>query len=268
MKTSIKHGLNQAGKEPLIRVEHLYKSFGSIQVLKGVSLEMYPGQVVAIVGDNGSGKSTLAQLLLKLYNVPNGSIRLDGVDLNTRLTPKKSLTEGIATVYQDLSLDNFRDVAGNIFLGQELIKWGFYLDYPAMEREAVKLLQELNIKIPNPRLPVGYLSGGQRQGVAIARAVYQGKEIMIFDEPTAAMGVREAATTLNLIKSLANRGISVIIISHNLFQVFDIAHRVCIMRNGIIIKDIATEDSSPEEVHQSIIGMDDLEGRMEPAHAY
>lgn len=267
MKTSIKHGLNQAGKEPLIRVEHLYKSFGSIQVLKGVSLEMYPGQVVAIVGDNGSGKSTLIKILSGSYQPDSGSIYIHN-NHYTRLTPKKSLTEGIATVYQDLSLDNFRDVAGNIFLGQELIKWGFYLDYPAMEREAVKLLQELNIKIPNPRLPVGYLSGGQRQGVAIARAVYQGKEIMIFDEPTAAMGVREASTTLNLIKSLANRGISVIIISHNLFQVFDIAHRVCIMRNGIIIKDIATEDSSPEEVHQSIIGMDGLEGRMEPAYAY
>jgi len=260
--------LSQENKtnSPLVRLEGIHKSFGSIHVLRGVDLELHPGQVIAIVGDNGSGKSTLINILSGGHSPDRGAIYVDNRRYSS-LTPKKSIAEGIATVYQDLSLDNFRDSVGNIFLGQELTKFGFYLDYPSMEKKAIAILKELNINIPDPRLPVGYLSGGQRQGVAIARAIFQGKEIMIFDEPTAAMGVRETATTLNLIKSLATRGISVVIVSHNLFQVFDIAHRVCIIRNGVIIENISTADSSPQLVHQSIIGKDDAIEEMESSYA-
>jgi ABC-type sugar transport system ATPase subunit len=252
-------------KTPVIRVQNIHKNFGSIHVLRGVNLEVYPGEAVALVGDNGSGKSTLIKILSGTYKPAQGSIYIHN-KLIERLTPKKALSEGIATVYQDLSLDNYRDVTGNIFLGQELTKWGLVLDYPAMEQEAIRLLKELNINIPDPSVPVGYLSGGQRQGVAIARAVFQGKEIMIFDEPTAAMGVKETATTLKLIHSLTKRGIAVIIVSHNLFQVFDIAHRVCIIKRGTIVKDILTEDSSPQEVHRSLIAQTELEDRMEQSN--
>lgn len=246
---------SNSGISPLVKLENIHKSFGSINVLNGVNMELYPGEVVAIVGDNGSGKSTLINILSGSFGPDCGSIYIRNKHFD-RLTPKKSLAAGIATVYQDLSLDNFRDSVGNIFLGQELTKWGFYLDYPAMKKRAIEILNELNINIPDPSIPVGYLSGGQRQGVAIARAVFQGKEIMMFDEPTAAMGVRETTSTLNLIKSLAVSGISVVIVSHNLFQVFDIAHRVCIIRNGIIIENIATSESSPQLVHQSITSKD------------
>jgi len=254
--------MSNISKVPVIKVENINKSFGSIHVLRGVNLEVYPGEAVALVGDNGSGKSTLIKILSGTYGPDKGSIYIHNKQIE-HLTPKKALAEGIATVYQDLSLDNYRDVTGNIFLGQEITKWGFFLDYPAMEAIAIDLLKKLKINIPDPRVPVGYLSGGQRQGVAIARAVFQGKEIMIFDEPTAAMGVKETATTLKLIHSLTEQGIAVIIVSHNLFQVFDIAHRVCIMKHGRIVKEIPTGDSSPQEVHQSLIGQTGLEDRME-----
>jgi ABC-type sugar transport system ATPase subunit len=251
MKNQEKKDIN-TGKKPIIRLENIHKSFGYNHVLRGVNLELYPDEIVAIVGDNGSGKSTLIKILSGSLQPDQGTIYIKDQPYSS-LTPRKAIEAGITTVYQDLSLDNYRDVAGNIFLGQELTKGKFYLDYPRMRQASAEILKKLDINIPDPTVPVGHLSGGQRQGVAIARAVFQCTEGIIFDEPTAAMGVRETTKTLQLIKSLVTRGIWAIVVSHNLFQVFDIAHRVCIVRQGKIIENIATQDSTPQEIHQAIM---------------
>lgn len=227
------------------------KSFGRIVALKDVSMNIEENKITAIVGDNGSGKSTLIKILSGTLKPDSGSIHIDGNDYEY-LTPKLAYENGIATVYQDLALDNFRDVAGNIFLGKEITKFGFVLDYKEMYRQTELLLNDLNIDIPYLRTPVGYLSGGQRQAIAIARAIFQGRRLIIFDEPTAAMGVKESEAVNGLIKSLANKGFTVVIISHDVYQVFDIAHRIFIMKHGEVVEDVIKSDITPSELKHRI----------------
>lgn len=219
-------------------LENISKSFGKINALNNVNIDIEKNKITAIVGDNGSGKSTLIKILSGSLKPDSGNIYIDGENYKY-LTPKLAHEKGISTVYQDLSLDNYRDVSGNIFLGRELTKYGFILDYERMEDKTETLLKDLDIHIPYFKTPVGYLSGGQRQSVAIARAIFQGKNLIIFDEPTAAMGVKETKATNELIKSLPDRGFTVLVISHDMHQVLHLADRIFIMEHGEIIDNVS-----------------------------
>lgn len=239
-------------KRPFFETKDIYKSFGHVQALRGVSMNAYEGEVLAIVGDNGAGKSTLIKILSGVLHPDSGLVRIDDKEYQD-LTPRKAIEAGVSTVYQDLALGNTMDVASNLFLGSELTKYGF-LKKKKMNEEARKLLNSLDIQIPDVTVPVGNLSGGQRQGVAVARLVHNGGKLLIFDEPTAAMGLNESNAVLKLIKKLAGEGFTVIIISHNLPHVFYISDRICVMRQGKVIKELKTQDTTMDEVVSMITG--------------
>ena len=212
----------------------------------------YEGEVLAIVGDNGAGKSTLIKIMSGVLSPDAGIIQISG-ERYKRLTPKLAGEIGVSTVYQDLALGNTMDVTANLFLGEEISKFGF-LKKKEMNRQAEKLLIDLDINIPDVTVPVGNLSGGQRQGVAVARLVHRGGKLLIFDEPTAAMVVNESNAVLRLIKRLANQGYAVIVISHNMPQVFHVSDRICVMRQGRVMKELKTVDTTMDEVVSLITG--------------
>lgn len=238
--------------KPMIQMDGIVKQFGSITALDNMNFQAFGGEITAIVGDNGSGKSTLIQILTGCLKPDQGVIRIKDRIFRS-LTVKEAMEQGITAVYQDLALDNCKDCAGNLFLGRELLRFGLFLDHRAMYRESERLLKQLHIHIPDIRQPVEKMSGGQRQAVAIARAVYQNGDIMIFDEPTSAMGMKETARIMKLFCALKEQGKTIILISHNLFQVFDISDRICVIKNGRQVDSFLTKDSSPEQLYQTII---------------
>lgn len=235
----------------IISVSGLCKSFGPITALRDVTLSVQEGQTTAIVGDNGSGKSTLIKLLSGNLAPDAGSITVEGREY-PRLSIAQALQMGIRTAYQDLSLDDCKNSYENIFLGHEWMR-GPFLDRRRMKREAAALLERLEIAIPDLTEPVRVLSGGQRQGLAIARAMLQPGQLLLLDEPTAAMGIRESHQTMQLLRRLRAEGHTLLIVSHDIYQVFDIADRIFVMRAGRCIADIIAADSSPEELHRLIL---------------
>lgn len=232
--------------ESYVRLQHIYKSFNHIKALEDVSIQAYKGEVLAIVGDNGAGKSTLIKVLSGVLQPDSGQIQI-GDKKYDGLSVKTASRAGVSTVYQDLALANTLDVTTNIFIGQEVIKRRL-LQKKEMKRKAWQLLNSLDVDIPDTSEIVGNLSGGQRQSVAVARLINKGGEVLIFDEPTAAMGVVESSKTLKLIKNLAKRGMVVILICHNLAQVFQVADRIAVMRHGKVLVEKPIEQSSMHEV--------------------
>ncbi len=220
-----------ADQEPLLSVTGLVKRFGAVEALSGVDLEVASGQVTALVGDNGAGKSTLIKTISGIWEPDGGQIRWDGEVVRIR-GPKGASSLGIATVYQDLALCDNLDIVQNMFLGRELLSRRL-LDESSMELRAKQTLSDLSVTtVRSIRQQVGSLSGGQRQAVAVARAVMQNARLVIMDEPTAALGVSQTAMVLDLIGSLRARNIAVLVISHNLNEVFAVADRIAVLYLG------------------------------------
>ncbi len=222
---------------PILEARGIVKRYGHVVALDGADLELYPGEILAIIGDNGAGKSTLIKALSGALQPDDGEIRLDGEPVHFR-SPRDARRAGIETVYQDLAVAPALDIASNIFLGRELRRRGpqgsvlRMLNKGAMRREATRQFAELKIGIRSMAQPVENLSGGQRQGVAVARAATWAKRVVIMDEPTAALGVKETRQVLDLIQRVRERGLPVILISHDMPHVFELADRIQIMRLG------------------------------------
>lgn len=232
---------------PDLKMAGISKAFGHIQALDRVDLELYCGQVVALLGDNGAGKSTLIKILSGVYQADAGAIYVDGRPAEIR-SPMDAQNIGIATVFQDLTLVPNRDVASNIYLGREPTRLGIFLDRRKMYADSQAVLGALCIKLPSVRVNTVDLSGGQRQAVAIARAVARGGRFIIMDEPTAALGVEQTRMVHALIADLRAQGHAVLIITHNMAHVFVIADRMVVLRHGKRVGACRKTETSPEEL--------------------
>jgi D-xylose transport system ATP-binding protein len=243
---------------PLLSLRGVSKRFGAVQALGGVDFEVSAGEVVGLVGDNGAGKSTLVKTISGIYSPDEGEFHFDG-DPVTIHGPNDAAALGIATVYQDLALCDNLDVVANLFLGREEISGGLaevtrQLDEVDMEHRSHELLEQLAVTIPNVRSEVGNLSGGQRQQVAVARSLLGEPKVVLLDEPTAALGVAQTAQVLELIKRLRERGLGVVVISHNLADVFEVTDRIFVLRLGRRAATFTTASASQEEVVAAITG--------------
>ncbi len=246
-----------ADVQPILQVKELYKRFGGLVAVDHVSLDIHPGEVVGLLGDNGAGKSTLIKMISGVYKPDGGQIVLNG-EVVSFSTPLEARRRGIETIYQDLALCENLDASANIFLGREKMRHqlGIFsvLDRSFMLRESRQVLDQLDIRIPELRNPIRQLSGGQRQAVSIARAVYWNASLMIMDEPTAALGVPEQLRVLELIRTLRHRGVPVILISHNMQDVFAVADRVIVMRRGSKAGERKISETNENEVVGFMVG--------------
>jgi ABC-type sugar transport system ATPase subunit len=236
---------DRASVTPLLRLSKIGKSFGPVQALADIDLEIYPGEVLALVGDNGAGKSTMIKTISGIWAPDSGQIFWEGKEVHIR-GPRDAAALGIATMYQDLALADNLDIVQNMFLGRERLRYRL-LDESSMELAAKKTLTDLSVTtVRSIRQPVGTLSGGQRQAVAVARAVLQDAKLVIMDEPTAALGVSQTAVVLNLVRTLSQRGVAVLLISHNFNDVFEVADNLAALYLGRIagvarVADIDTQ---------------------------
>ncbi|WP_395297883.1 ATP-binding cassette domain-containing protein [Kitasatospora hibisci] len=240
---------------PVLALREVSKRFGAVQALTDVDLDVHAGEVVALVGDNGAGKSTLVKTIAGVHPIDEGAISWEGREVRIA-RPQDAQALGIATVYQDLALCDNLDVVANLFLGRELRRFGT-LDEVAMERRAKELLDTLSIRIPSVRIPIAALSGGQRQVVAIARALVGDPRIVILDEPTAALGVEQTAQVLDLVERLRERGLGVILISHNMADVRAVADTVAVLRLGRNNGTFPVAGTTSEEIISAITGATD-----------
>jgi ABC-type sugar transport system ATPase subunit len=247
-------------KEPLLIIDNITKAFGAVQALKGITFTIHRGEIVTLVGDNGAGKSTLVKIISGLQAPTSGDLIFKGAPKAFR-NPADAMAQGIETVYQHLALIEQLDVADNVYLGRETTRWGAVgrwlgvLDRAQMRRETADALGQLHIKIPAPTLPVRSMSGGQRQAVAIGRAVTWGRELLILDEPTAALGVEETEQVLQMIEKLRDQhGLSMLIISHNMQDVYRIADRIIVLRQGRHVATLKKDDTTPQEIVAYITG--------------
>ncbi|AOT61743.1 Xylose import ATP-binding protein XylG [Streptomyces rubrolavendulae] len=240
---------------PVLALRGVSKRFGAVQALTDVDLEIHAGEVVALLGDNGAGKSTLVKTISGVHPIDEGAIEWEGRPVRVA-RPNDAQELGIATVYQDLALCDNLDVVANLFLGTELRR-ASVLDEIAMEKRAKELLDTLSIRIPSVRIPVASLSGGQRQVVAIARALIGAPKVVILDEPTAALGVEQTAQVLDLVERLRENGHGVILITHNMADVRAVADRAAILRLGRNNGVFSVKDTSHEEIIAAITGATD-----------
>ena len=251
-------GIANSAGTPTLQLRNISKSFGAVQALEGVDFEVTTGEVVGLVGDNGAGKSTLIKIIAGTYIADSGETFIDGKQAHIT-TPQDATRLGIETVYQDLALCDNLDVVANLFLGRELrTTWIPYLVRPMneldMERRARGVLRQLDVKIPSLRVPVAALSGGQRQSVAVAKTILRQPKVVLLDEPTAALGVAQTRQVLNLIRRLRDQGLAVVVISHNLADVFEVVDRVIVLRLGRRAATFDIHATTPEQVIAAITG--------------
>jgi len=237
-----------------LEVRDIEKSFGAVKALKGVSLGVRAGEVMGLIGDNGAGKSTLINCLAGIIRPDAGQILLDGAEVSIT-SPHEARQHGIETVHQDLALIDALDVSGNLFLNREILsgpralRW---MNKRRMHREAKEILEGLRINIPSVRNSVEKLSGGQRQAVAVGRSVAWGRRIVLMDEPAAALGVEQARLVLELITTLRDQGLAVVLISHNIQQVLDVCSRAVVLRHGEAVADLELEGVTGRDLVQLI----------------
>jgi D-xylose transport system ATP-binding protein len=246
------------GRTPRLQLRNISKSFGGVHALSNVDFEVCDGEVVGLVGDNGAGKSTLIKTMSGAYTPDSGEILIDNQPV-TIASPQDSTRLGIETVYQDLALCDNLDVVANLWLGREAHRTlfpGFFkvLDETEMEQKTIEVLKTLDVKIPSVRSTVASLSGGQRQCIAVAKTILRQPKVVLLDEPTAALGVAQTRQVLNLILRLKERGLAVVVISHNLHDVFEVTDRIIVMRLGKRIRTFETRNSVPERVVGAITG--------------
>jgi len=262
---------------PLLELSGISKRFGAVQALRDAQFDVGPAEVVALVGDNGAGKSTLIKIISGIYRPDEGTIRWQGREVAIA-TLNDASALGIATVYQDLALCDNLDVVANLFLGHELTTRGGplgplgakgplgVLDEVTMEQRAVEVLRRLSVKIPSVRTPVAALSGGQRQSVAVARSVMGDNKVVLLDEPTAALGMAQTHEVLELIKRLRSQGLGVVLISHNLANVFAVADRITVLRLGRWVGTYDARSTSREQLVAYMTGA--VPGTAEAAKAH
>ncbi len=244
--------------DPLLQAVNLTKKFGGLTAVDNVSVNIFPGEVVGLVGDNGAGKSTLIKMVSGVYQPNDGKIVFEGKDV-TFSGPREARDMGIETIYQDLALAENLDAPSNIFLGREMKRHYLAglvntLDRNKMSNEATKVLARLDIQLPSLTQQIRNLSGGQRQSVAIARTIYWNAKMVIMDEPTAALGVSEQRKVLRLVRTLAEQGVPVIIISHNMQDVFAVSDRIVVMRRGMKVGELVAAKTTPDEVVSLMVG--------------
>jgi ABC-type sugar transport system ATPase subunit len=235
-------------RQPILEAKGISKAFGHVQALNGIDFELFPGEVVALIGDNGAGKSTLVKILSGIYHKDAGQIYFEGKPVEIRGPRDAERIAGISTVYQDLALVDVRDVGSNIFLNMEPTWLGFFINFKKLYADAAKVIDILHIDMPSVKINVGELSGGQRQGVAISRALARGQRIFIMDEPTAALGVEQQHKVNELIANLKAEGKTVLVISHNLEHVFTVADRLVVLRRGKVVGKRLKSETTKEEI--------------------
>lgn len=248
-------------KKTILEAKNLRKYFGGIKAVDDISFKLYKGEIIGIVGDNGAGKSTLIKIISGVHKKDSGEIFINGgkVEINN---VRSARVNGIETVYQDQLLIQEFDIAGNLFLGREkrlkniFGKFFKLLDFKYMKEEAEKLLKKIGIKLIEPDSPVSYLSGGQRQGIVVGKAVYWGGRIIIFDEPTNNLGVKQEKKVIGLIKRIRDKyNVSIIVITHNIAHVFELVDRIIVLRNGKIVGDRIKRKTNPNEIVSMITGL-------------
>jgi D-xylose transport system ATP-binding protein len=248
------------GNIPRLQLKNICKSFGGVQALKHVDFEVYDGEVVGLVGDNGAGKSTLIKTMSGAYVPDQGEILIDGHPVTIQ-GPQDATRQGIETVYQDLALCDNLDVVANLWLGREAYRELIpgmlrVLDETEMERRTIDVLKTLDVKIPSVRSAVAGLSGGQRQCIAVAKTILRQPKVVLLDEPTAALGVAQTRQVLNLILRLKEQKQAVVVISHNLHDVFEVTDRIIVMRLGERVRTFETRNTTREAVVAAITGAD------------
>jgi simple sugar transport system ATP-binding protein len=244
--------------EPLLEARQIVKSFGRVQALRGANFTVYPNEVVALVGDNGAGKSTLVKSLVGVHPPDSGEIVFEGREVHIQ-TPHEARDLGIETVYQDLALAEEIDPAANMYLGREILRAGVlgklgFLDKAAMRQKSDEAFRNLGVRIQDTGAPVANMSGGQRQGVAISRAVTWASKVVFMDEPTAALGVVQTRNVLEQIRRVRDQGISVVLISHNMPEVFEVADRIEVLRLGERVARLRPSEVSMEDVVSAMTG--------------
>ncbi len=239
--------------EPRLRMHGISKSFGAVRALYEVDFEVNAGEVVGLVGDNGAGKSTLIKVISGVGPADEGEIFLEGKQVHIT-NPQAANNLGIETVYQDLALCDNLDVVANLFLGREEHSILRSLKEIDMEKQALNVLRTLDVKLPSTRTPVATLSGGQRQSVAVAKSILRQAKVVLLDEPTAALGVAQTRQVLNLIRRLREQGLAVVVISHNLADVFEVVDRVIVLRLGRRVGTFDIKNKTPEQIVASITG--------------
>lgn len=239
-------------EKPLLELKGVSKSFGAVQALSKVDFEIRAGEVMALVGDNGAGKSTLIKGIAGIYPFDEGEFYFEGKRAHIR-TPRDSVALGIEVVYQDLALVDNLDVVANMFLGREYLQNLWRLNETSMEQTCLQVLNSLSVTtVRSVRQAVAELSSGQRQAIAVARAVLWNSRLVILDEPTAALGVAQTRQVLELVKTLASKGLAVILISHNLHEVFEVADRITVLRLGQKVSEFYVAQTNQQEVVQAI----------------